>query len=432
MLKVRSTFWVVFILSVLSLLGFYWTRSSFFLKSTILGVLLILLSILLSKLSIMSLIFKRTSREQRLELGKILEERVEVINQSRFRKPWLEVRDQSTFPGASSSRILSKVGRNELRNYSSYSILRTRGAYKLGPTKLVAGDPFGLFEAEVEFPATNTVLVLPYIVDLRWFPFPPGFLQGGRIFRQKTLEVTPHAAGVREYAAGDSLNRIHWPSTARRERLMVKEFEKDPQSDAWIMVDAQRGTHNCIKSGKDNSKEKFWFWKSPAEFKLPDDSFEYTVSLAASVAKYFIRNDRAVGFSAAGQRYITLPSERGERQLGKVLETLAFLDCKGKMPLYALVESQAPHLTRGSTVVLITASATDQVVLSVETLLRRSLKPIVILVDPLSFEMEGDNDRIISLLQARKVPVAIVRCKDQLNEALETGFQADLKAQFVA
>jgi uncharacterized protein (DUF58 family) len=423
MIKVRATFWVVFILTILSVFGYIWTRSSFFVNSSVLGLLLVLLSLILSKLSVLGLTFKRTSREQRLELGRILEERIEVVNHGRFRKPWLEVRDQSVFPGASSSRVLSKIGRGELRNYSSYSNLRTRGNYKLGPTKLVAGDPFGLFQAEVEFEATSSVLVLPFITDIRWFPFPPGYLQGGRIFRQKTLEVTPHAAGVREYVSGDSLNRIHWPSTARREQLMVKEFEKDPQTDAWIMVDAQRGTHNCIKHPEENNKEKFWFWKTSGDFKLPDDSFEYAVSLAASVTKYFIRNDQAIGFCSAGQRYISLPAERGERQLGKVLEALAYLDCKGRMPLYALVESQAPHLSRGSTVVIITASASQHIALAAETLLRRSLKPIFILIDPESFEMEGDSDRLLKLMRSRKVPVALVRCKDQLSDALENGFQ---------
>lgn len=422
MIKVTRTFWVVLALLVAVTAGYVWTRSSLFLRTTFLGVLLIFVSMVLARVSVTSLRFSRNAREQRLELGKILEERIEISNSGYFRKPWLEVRDGSTFPGTLTSRVLSKIGKHELRNFSSYSLLRQRGNYHLGPTRLAAGDPFGLFKAEVEFASTQSVLVLPYIVELRWFPFPPGYLQGGRVFRQKTLEVTPHAAGVREYAPGDSLNRIHWPTTARRERLMVKEFEKDPQADAWIFLDAQRGTHRCIAERMEKEKEQFWFWKTQQDFKLPEDSFEYAASLAASVAKYWIRNQRAVGFCAAGQRFITLPAERGERQLGKILEILALLDCLGKMPLFALVESQAPHLVKGSTVVLITASAEDQVLLSVDSLIRRSLKPVVILLEPASFDMSGDCPRLVKMIRARAVPCAIVRCDDDLQTSLENGF----------
>jgi uncharacterized protein (DUF58 family) len=54
------------------------------------------------------------------------------------------------------------------------------------------------------------------------------------------LYVTTNVAGVREYAPGDSFNRIHWPSTARAGRLIVKEFELDPTADIWLFLDMQR------------------------------------------------------------------------------------------------------------------------------------------------------------------------------------------------
>ncbi len=60
------------------------------------------------------------------------------------------------------------------------------------------------------------------------------------MIRQRSADVTPHAAGVREYVPGDPMKRIHWPSTAHKGRLMVKEFEQDPQADIWIFLDAQQ------------------------------------------------------------------------------------------------------------------------------------------------------------------------------------------------
>ena len=40
----------------------------------------------------------------------------------------------------------------------------------------------------------------------------------GEALRRRTHYVTTNAAGVRDYAPGDSFGRIHWPSTARRNR----------------------------------------------------------------------------------------------------------------------------------------------------------------------------------------------------------------------
>ncbi len=108
--------------------------------------------------------------------------------------------------------------------------------------------------------------MLPYIVDLDYFPFLPGLLPGGRALHRRTLEVSPHAAGVREYAPGDPLSRIHWKSTARRDHIMVKEFEQDPQADVWILLDAHRHSHIREKQSKRQQPvEQFWFWTHKSE-----------------------------------------------------------------------------------------------------------------------------------------------------------------------
>ena len=48
----------------------------------------------------------------------------------------------------------------------------------------------------------------------------PGLPEIPQVSITRTLETTPYAASVREYYRGDPLNRIHWPSTARRSLYM--------------------------------------------------------------------------------------------------------------------------------------------------------------------------------------------------------------------
>ena len=51
-----------------------------------------------------------------------------------------------------------------------------------------------------------------------------------------------------------------------------------------------------------------------------------------------------------------LAAERSERQESKILETLAFVEGKGNLPISALVNAQARQLPQGSSVILITPS----------------------------------------------------------------------------
>ena len=118
---------------------------------------------------------------------------------------------------------------------------------------------------------------------------------------------------------------------------------------------------------------------------LPPDTFVHAVSVAASISSYFIRRGEAVGMSCIGQMATNIPPEKGERQLGKILETLAFLQPEGRLPLLGLVDAEAQRLQRGSTVVLITSSGQDSIIIAVEMLIRRNLKPVVVLVNGHSF-----------------------------------------------
>ena len=426
MIETRRSFWIVNIILLIAVIGYFWTRTKVFVQLFYVSLLLILVCWLWTIFSTRGVILKRSSRELRQELGDVFEERFEIVNQKALLRPWLEVVDEAKLPGPGGSRVLSWVGKFETRNYSAYTALNRRGQIVLGPTSLYSGDPFGLFVYRRVFQGKRSLLVLPYMFDLRWFPFPPGLLPGGKAQRQRTLEVTPYASGVREYYPGDSLNRIHWPTTARRDRLMVKEFEKDPQADFWIFVDAYHKAHlemgeGVQQNGDANSSERFWFWGKRKEFSLPSDTFEYMVSIGASICRYFIRKDAAVGFGTAAQRHAVISPDRGERQLNKILETLAYAQPEGKLPLIGLLQSEVRNIARGSAIVLITSAVDNNLILSVDLVQRRNMHPIVILIDPLSFGGEVGADWIMPELQRRKVPVAIISNGDNLEKALEEG-----------
>ncbi len=74
-------------------------------------------------------------------------------------------------------------------------------------------------------------------------------LSGGEARHRRTYQLTSNVAGVRDYVHGDSLNRIHWPSSARAGRLIAKEFELDPTADIWLYLDLFQGAEAAMDLG---------------------------------------------------------------------------------------------------------------------------------------------------------------------------------------
>jgi uncharacterized protein (DUF58 family) len=157
-------------------------------------------------------------------------------------------------------------------------------------------------------------------------------------------------------------------------------------------------------------------WGSRIE--LPPSTEEYGVSIAASLARYYLQQGRALGFASAGQVLSLLPPERGGRQLGKILEALALLRAEGDLPLHGLVEIQAQHLARGSTVVIITPSVHQEVALAADFLLRRGLRPIAVLIDAASFNGAAGTQELVETFRMLNIPVRQVKRDMKLDEAL--------------
>jgi uncharacterized protein (DUF58 family) len=408
---------IVIILLIVSLLAGIFSGVQLYFRLAYVWGLLLLVSWFWSRHILRGVKMVRKARTTRAQVGQILEERIEIDNPGRLPRLWLAISDSSSLPGSQASRLFPLVEPRRGRTYLSRTRLLKRGVYPLGPTTLESGDPFGIFPVERVYEASESLLVYPLLIDIHGFPSPAGILSGGEALRRRTPQVTPNAAGVREYEPGDPLNRIHWMSTARRNRLITKEFELDPQSDVWIFLDALRiGQASLPFSWPDKLKEDLW--KHKFEFTLPPSTEEYGVSIAASIARYFLTLDRSLGFVCAGQSLTLIPPDRGGRQLAKILEALALVRTVGTLPLWGLIDIQSQHLARGSTIVLITHSVKKEILLTSDFLTRRGLRPVVVLIDAASFNGPAGMDEIADGLRSMNVPLNIVRNGDDLGKIL--------------
>ena len=383
-----------------------------------LGVLLAVGSWVWMRWAVRGLHVQRNARVERANVGDVFEEKFDLTNNSRVIVPWIEVINQSLIPFAAGSRLFTYVNSRQHIKYLARTWLTRRGGFPLGPTRVSTGDPFGFFSASKEIAPAQTLVVFPVIFEINSFLFPPGLLPGGQVIRRKSSDITPHAAGVREYVHGDAMKRIHWPTSARRDRLMVKEFEQDPQAEIWLYLDSQKDAHYAKPHQIEEVPVELMMFRKKPKFKLPPSTLEYSISITASLAHYFIGQRRAVGYVSAGQTFIVHSAEHSERQEAKILETLAFVEANGSLSIAALVAVQASQLPQGSSVILVTPTVRPDLLHAVDDLQRRFLRPVVVLLDAETFGGARGTEKLISSLRERRVPVVVIKCDSDLSQAL--------------
>lgn len=112
-----------------------------------------------------------------------------------------------------------------------------RGCHRLEPLEVVLTDPLGLARIDEQVGEAASILIRPRIPVLTSVFSAHGAREAGaarsRARRPTGFEI--HA--VRDYAPGEPLRAVHWPSTARRGRLMVKELDDAPRDDLAIVLD---------------------------------------------------------------------------------------------------------------------------------------------------------------------------------------------------
>lgn len=321
-------------------------------------------------------------------------------------KPWLEVHNPTTLPGGLPGRALSLRGRVE-RSWLVRTPLVRRGHFRIEPLQIRTGDPFGFFEASASVGQGITLVVYPKIDALPLWRLPPANIEGAHAQPERTLQTTPLATTVRPYAPGDSMNRIHWRTTARTGEIQVKEFDLEQTADAWIFMDLDAA--NEVGPGDDSTTE-------------------VAVRAAASIADKAIGENRAVGLTVSAHRLTVVPADRGARQRLKILQLLAAVEADGRAPLAEALVTGVNRLRRGMTAIVVTSSQDPSFVRPLATLRSRGIGTVVVLLDQAQFDPETADDAreaqrqrtraVRHALAEFEIPTYVVGPRQDLAEAL--------------
>ncbi len=110
----------------------------------------------------------------------------------------------------------------------------TRGVHQVGPARLSVGDPLGVAHQSTAAADVDRIIVYPPVVTLDGTPVTRGNDSGmnpGLVLRAGGDEFF----ALREYRQGDDLRRVHWPASARRDELMIRQLQ-DPQNTSVLVV----------------------------------------------------------------------------------------------------------------------------------------------------------------------------------------------------
>ncbi len=375
----------------------------------VLGLLII--GYLWARLSVASLDVVRVLPGDRLQVGQELREDIGLQSRSVLPRLWLEIGDLSSVPGHGVGRVVN-LGSRGAAAWTARTVIQRRGRYRIGPTLLRGGDPFGLFTRTRIVGAPREVIVYPAVEESQGYSPPTGLQSGGAVAASRGATTTASVASIREYVPGDPLNRISWTTSARRGELMVKELEFDPSSDVWLVLDLEQMTHigAAFAAGTGGRRLPPFPWLDTTE--------EYAVSATASLSSWLLAAGRSVGVVTTGRNRIVIHPERGQHQQLRVLEALAVVEADGDRSLGQALIEEARRFTGPASIVVITASSDPDWVEVLAEVAGRSARAGAVVVQADSFGPAESVEQVTDALGAVAIRSHLVACGDLIGEAL--------------
>ena len=262
-----------------------------------------------------------------------------VVNQGGTTSPTTRYIDQFDDGGRSARFELQPLNAGAQAKAAYRVPTHRRGRFVLGPLVGTVGDPFGIAVRAWHAATAQEVIVHPRRFEL----LPPPEMSGrGVDAESRDVAGRPDSGGefdnLRDYTPTDDLRHVHWKSTARRGRMMVRQDQSRRRAPVTLMLDTRASAHN-------------------------EQSFERAVEATASVAASIARTGRPFEvITAAGE---TL-GQSGRRYLGSVLDELAVIEATSANRIVPALQGK-----RAMSVIAIMGELSDSDRAAVEIMVQR-------------------------------------------------------------
>lgn len=280
--------------------------------------------------------------------------------------------------------ILPAMVPGEVREVDYEIRSQVRGRYRLGPVTLRRRDPYGLAIITASLPDVTDILVLPRVEVLgRERPRADGVGAEGTVPHMVALHGEDDVA-VRTYREGDDLRRIHWPATAHRSELMMRQEDHPSRRRAVIVLDSRETGHQG--SGTMGS-------------------FEWAVTAAASVAAHLSRHQYTLHLASNETTARSMAAQTIE--IDDALTSLALAQPGTARQLDDVLKWANPLTTSGGLVVAIVTDQDESTVRKMAALRQSDGTGLMILLETASFAHATQPAGPADLSQATQATLAM-------------------------
>lgn len=322
------------------------------------GAALLFFSLAFVALTRLSLACARIVTPPRVYAGNPSRVELSIRNDGRRTTPVLRLFDPVT--GTRGAELLAgPLGPGDVAQAAYRLPTERRGILAIGPLEVVLSDPFGLASSAAEAAARAELTVFPHLDEVVAVAHSSGYdPHAGAEHPSGLGQIGEDFYALRRYVLGDDLRRVHWPSTARRDELMVRQDELPWQGRVSVLLDVRRSTH------------------SPA-------SLELAVSAAASVITASWKRRDLVRFATTAGTDFGFAA--GSAHAEAIMEHLAVVAACAGGTLRGMVDSMATNAASGSLVVVM-GTVPDAELVMLERLRGRFGSVTVVQIDPSAWD----------------------------------------------
>ena len=248
-----------------------------------------------------------------------------------------------------------------------------RGKFIFGPTKFHIFDRLEYRFEEMSGENYEELLIYPNVEEVRIMESLAKKRRLGHMFgvhKTRQMSLGTDFTGIRRYEPGDEYRRIDWKSSARTQKLMMRQYETERNIRIFVILD----TSQSMGAGRpENSK------------------LEYAIRAALMLSKTAMERKDHVGIlSWSSKQHAFLKPGLGEAHYHRLLDQLAEIEAGGSFDLTAAVKYLAPRVTQQSFFIILSDCEANRKQLEKGIRLIRGYKHNAIIIAPFGpwFEIE--------------------------------------------
>ncbi|MTI68138.1 MAG: DUF58 domain-containing protein [Firmicutes bacterium] len=298
---------------------------------------------------------------------------------------------------------LSKDSQNEkvffIKPYEAKNIKKKfkckhRGFYEIGKVKITTGDIFGIIKKEFVIKDDLFITVYPKVYKLENFNIEGKDFYGSLSTNQKHYEDYTSIKNLRKYHYGDSLKRVHWKVTAKKNELIVKNYEVSANAQIRVYMDFE--LNKFLKDKEGLIEEKV------AECVISIIHFFLKEGIESELITYTEKKIEIHGKDSGEFKYF--------------LETLARIRPKSYINMGDIILHQSRILPLGTTIIIVTPKVDRKILSSSLTLKKMGYNLVFVIVG--DFKNDKTHNENIEILNKMEIITYKLDIEDNIKHVL--------------